>query len=37
LHDTFGSFRERHARFSMLFIASIPLPTRDSGGKYLAR
>ena len=25
--DTFGSFRERHARFSMLFIASIPLPT----------
>ena len=26
-HDTFGSFRERHARFSMLFIASIPLPT----------
>jgi hypothetical protein len=27
LHDTFGSFRERHARFSMLFIASIPLPT----------
>jgi hypothetical protein len=27
LPDTFGSFRERHARFSMLFIASIPLPT----------